>query len=78
MSLRCLLLAVISACAVGASTARPQLQYAVVERNEAPQQWKRLGPAPKEKMFQMKIGLEQSGFDDLERELYQGETPRFP
>jgi tripeptidyl-peptidase-1 len=78
MSLRCLLLAVLSVGAASVFADRNKLSYAVVESHEPPQQWKRLGSAPSDKMFQMKIGLEQSGFDELERELYQGETHRFP
>jgi hypothetical protein len=76
MSLRFLSFAVISACAVSVFAATQQ-SYAVVESHGPPTQWKRLGPAPKDKIFQMKIGLEQEGFGELERELYQGRTPRF-
>jgi hypothetical protein len=76
MSLRVLSLALILARAVNVFAARTPSSYAVVESHGPPQQWKRLGPAAKDKIFQMKIGLKQSGFDALERTLYQGRMPR--
>lgn len=78
MSMRYLLLAVAAACVGSVLAARPQLPYAVVESHGPPQRWRRLDPAPKDRMFQVKIGLKQAGFDELERVLYQGGTPRFP
>jgi tripeptidyl-peptidase-1 len=78
MNLSYLLLALISVCAASGFAARSQLPYAVVESHGPPPQWKKLGLAPKDRMFQMKIGLKQDGFDELERTLYQGGTPRLP
>lgn len=46
--------------------------YAKKDSHPVPTRWRRLGPAPGEHMLHLQIGLRQSHFDELERQLYEG------
>ncbi|KAI4253479.1 MAG: hypothetical protein L6R42_007567 [Xanthoria sp. 1 TBL-2021] len=40
--------------------------------------WTRIRPAPADHVVKLQIALKQSQFDELERHLYEGESPVFP
>ena len=52
--------------------------YSVKESHHIPQQWTRVGPAPAEHIISLNIGLKQSQFDKLEKQLYEGMRPSSP
>jgi len=56
-----------------ASPVKVRSQYAVKETHPVPGQWMRVGPAPEDHIVSLHIGLNQSQFDELERQLYEGE-----
>ena len=46
--------------------------YSIKDSHHVPQQWARVGPAPAEHIINLNIGLKQSQFDKLEKQLYEG------
>ena len=60
----------IAAAQAASTTARSP--YKLKETHNVPQQWERVGPAPKDHVIHLNIGLKQSNFDELERHLYEG------
>ena len=64
-------------CAVSSALAAPHKrgEYAVKDRHAAPAQWKQLARAPKEHVVEMRIGLKQHKFEELERQLYEVSDP---
>ena len=46
--------------------------YTIKDSHNVPKAWSRVGPAPSEHWISLQIGLKQSQFDELERQLYQG------
>ena len=56
---------------------KPIYPYVVKDSHFVPRKWTRLGAAPAEHMIDMNIGLKQSQFDKLERELYEGDPSHF-
>ncbi|KAK0130194.1 hypothetical protein ONS96_000717 [Cadophora gregata f. sp. sojae] len=51
-------------------------QYLLKERHYVPSAWSRVGPAPADHLIQLQIGLRQSQFSELEKQLYQVSDPR--
>ncbi|KAH7310279.1 peptidase S8/S53 domain-containing protein [Rhexocercosporidium sp. MPI-PUGE-AT-0058] len=49
--------------------------YSLKERHHVPRKWSRIGPAPSQHMIQLQIGLKQSQFSELERQLYEVSDP---
>ncbi|KAI1078851.1 Pro-kumamolisin [Whalleya microplaca] len=47
----------------------------VIESTHAPANWRRLGPAEEDTVIHLQIGLRHSGFDNLERRLYEVSSP---
>lgn len=47
-------------------------EYAVRDSHIVPPGWKRIDRVPSDHYINLHIGLRQSGFDELERTLYQG------
>lgn len=63
------------AVAIDAAIASPVLRragYALKESTRAPRKWARVGEAPSDAEMVFSIGLQQSRFDELERQLYEG------
>ena len=46
--------------------------YSIKDFHHVPHQWTRVGPAPAEHIINLNIGLKQSHFDELEKQLYEG------
>jgi tripeptidyl-peptidase I len=46
--------------------------YAVRDSHRLPRRWARVGPAPAKHLVQLQIGLRQSNFSELQRNLYEG------
>lgn len=46
--------------------------YAVKGRHHVPSAWSRIGPAPTGHLIQLQIGLKQTQFSELEKQLYEG------
>lgn len=67
-----LLLAVFSETAFS-SPLHSRHSYAVKDSHNVPRTWSRVGPAPSAHRITLQIGLKQSQFDELERQLYQGQ-----
>ena len=65
------LLAVLDTAALG-SPLHSRHSYAVKDSHNVPRQWSKLGPAPAGHWINLKIGLKQSRFDELEQHLYEG------
>jgi hypothetical protein len=55
-----------------ASPLRVRTPYAVRESHLVPRKWSRVGPAPANHIFNLRIGLKQGNFNELERHLYKG------
>lgn len=55
-----------------ASSVKPRTPYKVKSNHPIPSQWQKLDRAPADHRLEMRIGLTQSRFNDLERELYEG------
>ncbi|KAF1984382.1 tripeptidyl peptidase-like protein [Aulographum hederae CBS 113979] len=49
--------------------------YVVKETHIVPRRWERVAEAPKDHLIDLQIGLKQSRFDELERQLYEVSTP---
>ena len=47
--------------------------YEVKERSILPRKWSRVASAPADSSMLFTIGLKQSNFSELERQLYEGE-----
>lgn len=56
-----------------ASPIRARSPYVLKESHNVPAKWSRLMPAPKNHMIELRIGVKQGDFDELENQLYQGE-----
>jgi tripeptidyl-peptidase-1 len=46
--------------------------YAVKGKHPVPRPWTQRGRAPSSQMLHLQIGVKQSQFDELERQLYEG------
>jgi tripeptidyl-peptidase-1 len=55
-----------------ASPLRARSPYVVKETHPVPSQWTEVAPAPGSHKIQLQIGLKQSQFDQLEKDLYEG------
>lgn len=62
----------IVATLVFGSPVKTRSTYAVKETHNVPGKWSRVGPAPRDHLINLSIGLRQSQFDELERHLYEG------
>ena len=58
-----------------ASPVRARTPYAVKETHYLPRQWKHVARAPDHHVINLKIGLKQGDFNELERHLYEGKKP---
>ena len=58
--------------AVIATPVRSRTAYQVKERHFAPRKWQKLARAPSDHVIDLRIGVRQSNFDELERRLYEG------
>ena len=68
-----LLLAVLSTASTAfVSPLHSRRSYAVKDSHNVPKQWSRIGSAPTGHWINLKIGLKQSRFDELEKHLYEG------
>ena len=56
------------------SPIRARSPYAVKETHNVPSKWSRVGPAPRDHLINLSIGLKQSQFEELERHLYEGKS----
>lgn len=61
------------ATAVFASPVKTRSPYAIKDAFKVPPRWRKIGPAPKDHIINLQIGLKQSRWDDLERILYEGD-----
>ena len=50
----------------------PSSSYQLKEHHYAPRAWVRVGAAPSNHIISLRIGLAQSRFDELEKNLYEG------
>ena len=50
--------------------------YKLKEYHPVPRGWTQIGQAPRTHSIQLEIGLKQSRFDDLEKDLYEGTLPK--
>jgi hypothetical protein len=50
----------------------PSSSYQLKERHYAPRSWSKVGAAPGDHIISLRIGLTQSRFDELEKNLYEG------
>jgi hypothetical protein len=50
----------------------PSSSYQLKEYHHVPRSWSRIGAAPPDHIINLRIGLAQSRFDELERSLYEG------
>lgn len=55
-----------------ASSINARTPYQVKSSHPVPRQWQKLDRAPADHRLEMRIGLKQSRFNELERELYEG------
>ena len=64
-------------CVVSSALAAPHRrgEYAVKDRHPVPPHWKQLARAPKEHVVEMRIGLKQRNFEELERQLFEVSDP---
>lgn len=67
----------LAASGVFTTPLKPKSPYVVKDSHFVPRKWTRLGAAPAEHMIDLSIGLKQSQFDKLERELYEGNSSHF-
>lgn len=67
-----LLCAVIAAHAALATPIRARSPYVVKETHSAPREWTKLDRSNGESVIQLKIGLKQGNFDELDRHLNEG------
>jgi hypothetical protein len=50
----------------------PLSSYQLKEHHHVPKSWSRIGAAPPDHIISLRIGLAQSRFDELEKNLYEG------
>ena len=62
----------IAATTVLSSPVRTRSPYVVKDTHNVPNKWHKVGPAPPNHIINLHIGLRQSQFDELERQLYEG------
>jgi hypothetical protein len=62
----------ICASTITGSPVQSRSPYGVKERHHVPRAWSRVGRAPADHLVQLHIGLKQSQFSELERQLYEG------
>src|SRR5437016_4227961 len=67
----------LAASGVSTTPLQPKSPYVVKDSHFVPRKWTGLGAPPAEHMIDMNIGLKQSQFGKLERELYEGNPSRF-
>ena len=67
-----LLVVLCTADAALGSPLQSRHSYAAKDSHNVPKQWSRLGSAPTSHWINLKIGLKQSRFDELEKQLYEG------
>jgi tripeptidyl-peptidase-1 len=67
-----LLTVAVAVQAVFGSPILSRTSYAVKEKHNVPQKWKKMGRAPADKMMHLQIGVKQGQFNELERHLYEG------
>ena len=72
------LLAVFTADGVAGTPLTGRNTYSVKDSHHVPQQWTRVGPASAEHIINLNIGLKQSQFDELEKQLYEGMSALHP
>lgn len=63
---------------VFASPVKSRTPYAVKDSHFVPRKWKRVAEAPADAPLSLQIGLKQSRFDELERQLYEVSDPDHP
>ena len=63
---------VLATSSVFASPLASRVIYAVKENHHVPQKWSVVGVPPKDHVLHLQIGLKQSQFDELERQLMEG------
>lgn len=74
-----LLLAAVSfACSASGKSVRSRTPYAVKDTHTLPSKWKEIGPASGAHKMELRIGLKQDQFHELERHLYEGTTVLSP
>ena len=52
--------------------------HAIKDSHNVPRKWSRVGPAPVEHWINLNIGLKQSRFEELEKQLYEGTSTWIP
>lgn len=62
----------IAAQAVFGSPVQKRAGYSVKETHYVPQKWSKVGKAADDFMIHLHLGLKQSNFDELDRQLYEG------
>jgi hypothetical protein len=70
--------AFVTLCAASITPSYPRSDYAVKEKHHVPLGWKKVADAPKDAYIALRIALRQSAFDELEKELLEGETGAIP
>lgn len=66
------LAALLATSLVLTSPVRTRTAYEIKDSHNVPPQWTNIGPAPRNTVINLHIGLKQSQFDELERHLYEG------
>jgi hypothetical protein len=74
--MRTSLLLLLSSSALGLTIQKrfPASTYQVKESHFVPKSWARIGDAPADHTINLRIGLAQSRFDELEKSLYEGKS----
>ncbi|ORY57900.1 tripeptidyl-peptidase 1 precursor [Pseudomassariella vexata] len=67
--------ALIAAQAVIATPVRSRTAYQVKETHNVPRKWKRVERAPQDHVINLQIGVKQSNYAELERQLYEVSDP---
>lgn len=70
-----LLAAGLLAGSVNGKPIRARTPYVVKDSHLLPSKWKEVGPASPSHKIQLRVGLKQDQFHELERQLYEGLTP---
>jgi hypothetical protein len=69
----------VSVFLLGTSSSTPirsRSPYALKESHYVPRKWARVGAAPSEHILNLRIGLKQDRFDELEKALWEGNVVR--
>jgi tripeptidyl-peptidase I len=69
------LLSVALAAQVVSSSPLRSTSFKVKERHLLPRNWRPVARAPRAQTVNLKIGVKQGRFEELERQLYEGENP---